>query len=226
MSDDVNNLILSVICTTILVSLNIVTAGPVQAGFTYVLRNYAREEHAFLWWDFKEAALKNFKQSLIISLIDFVVIIIFAFDFNLYVSLNSSLLMSISAGFMIIAFVVFVMMHMYIYPMLVTFDLSIKQIYKNASIFAMMRFLPNLGILILILAIVLLTFYNILIGAVLMPFITFSFVGLLTNFYVYPQIKKHIIDKLPAQDDKFDEVVSELNEGNDENELSNDEGNK
>ncbi len=47
--------------------LPLITVGPAQAGLTYVLRNYAREEHAFLWDDFKDCALKNFKQSLAIS---------------------------------------------------------------------------------------------------------------------------------------------------------------
>jgi uncharacterized membrane protein YesL len=213
MSDEVNNLILAVIFSVIFISLNLVTIGPVQAGFTYVLRNYAREEHAFIWWDFKENMLKNLKQGLIICLIDLVVVILFAFDFNLYTSLSSCLLMSLSAGFMFIAFLVFIMMHMYIYPMLVTFDLSVKQLYKNALLFAMMRFFPNLLILILNLALILLTFYNILIGALLLPLITFSLIGFITNFYVYPQIKKHIIDKLPSQDDNFDKVVVELNKG-------------
>jgi uncharacterized membrane protein YesL len=212
-TDELNILVLSLICSVIFMCLSVITVGPVQAGFTYILRNYSREEHAFLWWDFKENALKNLKQGLIISLIDLVVVIVFAFDFNLYTSLSSSLLMSVSAGFMFIAFVVFIMMHMYIYPMLVTFDLSIKQIYKNALLFAMMRFIPNLLIIILSIGLILLSFLNILIGIVLLPLITFSLIGFITNFYVYPQLKKHIIDKLPQNDEEFNDVVEELNEG-------------
>ena len=38
----------------------IITIGPATAAMTKILRNYAREEHAFLWGDFLETFKKNF----------------------------------------------------------------------------------------------------------------------------------------------------------------------
>jgi uncharacterized membrane protein YesL len=178
----------------------LITVGPAQAGFTYVLRNYSREEHAFLWWDFKEAALKNFKQSLIVSLIDLVIVVIVGVDINVYMSIGkggSNLLFTLASGFLILAFVTYLIMHMFIYPMMITFDLGIKQLFKNALIFSIINFLPNLGILLLCAIIVGATFlFFPVIGIILFPLITLSLIGLITNFYVYPRLKKHMIDKV------------------------------
>jgi len=179
----------------------VITVGPAQAGFTYILRNYAREEHAFPWWDFRDAAKRNFKQSLIISIINILAVALIGMDLNAYFQLNrgDNILMSLASGFIVLAFIILLMMNMYIYPMLVTFKLTVKQLYKNAFIFSMMRFFPNLGILLLCFLIVIATFWYPVIGIILLPLITMSFIGLVTNFYVYPTLKKHIIDKFEEE---------------------------
>ena len=48
----------------------IAITGPFNAGVTYVLRNWARDEHSFVLSDFKDALKANWKQALVISLID------------------------------------------------------------------------------------------------------------------------------------------------------------
>ena len=52
-------------------------AGPATAGTTYVVRNWARDEHAWVWSDFKISWKQNWKESLIIMLINGLVLIIF-----------------------------------------------------------------------------------------------------------------------------------------------------
>lgn len=187
----------------ILVCIPLITVGPAQAGLTYILRNYAREEHAFIWWDFKEHALKNFKQSMVICGIDFLVMILVGFDINIYMTIGKgNFLITLASGFLILSFVIYLMMHMYIYPMLVTFKLSTKQIYKNALIFAIIKFFPNLGILLLCTLLVVISFYLLPLGYLLMFLITMSTIGLITNFYVYPKLKKYIMDKVEQQEEE------------------------
>lgn len=186
-----------------LLCIPVITVGPAQAGYTYILRNYSREEHAFPWWDFKDAALKNFKESMIICVLDFVFVLVFGIAINFYSKVEmNSIIPALATGFLIMAFIVFLMMHLYIYPMLVTFKLKIKQIYKNALIFAMAKFLPNLGILILCFVLLQATFIYPVIGIILFCLITMSLIGLITNFYAYPKLKKYIIDKLPEEERK------------------------
>ncbi len=182
-----------------LVCIPVVTVGPAQAGFTYILRNFSHEEHAFLWWDFKEQAVKNAGQSSLICLIDLVVVLIMGIDISFYMRISEkNMLQNAAAFFAIVLFIIYVMMHMYIYPMLITFKLSVKQIYKNAFIFSIIRFLPNLGILALcavlaVLPLLLLT----TVGIIAFLFITMSVTGLITNFYVCPVLMKYMLDKLP-----------------------------
>ncbi len=187
----------------------LITVGPAQAGFTYILRNYAREEHAFIWGDFKEHAMKNFKQGLIVSLIDLLVVILIGIDINIYMSLNNSnFLMTMATSFLFLAFVTYLIMHMYIYPMMVTFKLSIKQIFKNSLIFAVMGFIPNILILVLCTVIIGVTLLILpVIGLILFPFITMSLIGLITNFYIYPKLKKHIIDKVEGDPEPAGEDI-------------------
>ncbi|HHV97785.1 MAG TPA: YesL family protein [Clostridiaceae bacterium] len=185
----------------------LITVGPAQAGFTYILRNYSREEHAFLWWDFKDTAKDNFKQSLIISIIDFIVFIVFGIVINFYFKYPaendlSAYMMLFARTIVILAFIIYLMMHMYIYPMLITFKLTVRQVYRNALIFAMAKFLPNLGILLLCIFLILLSFYfSTFIGIFLYLFITVSTIGLIINFYVYPKLKKYMIDKIESEDE-------------------------
>jgi uncharacterized membrane protein YesL len=123
------------------------------------MRNYAREEHAFLWGDFKDTALKNMKQSLIVSTINFFVTFLMLWSIRAYLVLGTgNFIMTAGSAFMVILFAVFACMNMYIYPIMITFDLSIKQIYKNALIFAVIKFLPNVGILLLSSFIILFSF--------------------------------------------------------------------
>jgi uncharacterized membrane protein YesL len=183
----------------ILVCIPVVTTGPAQAGFTYILRNFSREEHGFLWGDFKEHAIKNAGQSSLICLIDLVVVLISGIDISFYMRISEKdMLQTAVTFFVIIFFIIYVMMHMYIYPMLITFRLSVRQIYKNAFIFSIIRFFPNLGILALCSVLALLPLLLLpAVGILMFLFITMSLIGLITNFYVYPVLKKYMMDKLP-----------------------------
>lgn len=219
MNDAGTDLVLRFMFGSVFLAIPLITVGPAQAGFTYILRNYAREEHAFIWWDFKEAALKNFKQSLAICAIDFAVAFIVGIDINLYFRMNkNSIFMTFASMLLLIGFILYLMMHMYIYPMLVTFKLGIKQLYKNALIFAVIKFLPNLGILLICLVLLIASFYNYLIGFVLFPLFTLSLIGLIINFYVYPKLQKYIIDKMEESEAETEEIEEAVEDAEDEQE--------
>jgi uncharacterized membrane protein YesL len=95
---------------------------------------------------------------------------------------------------------------MYIYPMMVTFNLTIRQLYKNALSFAIMKLIPNLLILILCSALVIVSFYfNPVIGYILFIFITMALISFITNFYVYPKLDKYMIQ--PTLQKKEEEQV-------------------
>jgi len=202
-----SDVMLKFIFLTLMMCIPMVTTGPAQAGFTYIMRNYAREEHAFIWSDFKETAIKNMKQSLIISTINSLLTFIMLFSIRAYMILGSgNFIMTAGSAIMVVLFIIFAIMNMYIYPIMITFDLKIKQIYKNALIFAVVKFLPNVGILLLSVFLIILSFYfNPIIGIIIYLFFTVSLIGFLTNFYVYPKLKKYMISRIEEEEDEDDE---------------------
>lgn len=197
-SDAFGDFILKLVIALVLVCVPVITVGPAQAGFTYILRNYSRQEHAFIWGDFKDHARKNLKQSLIICGIDFIVMIVTGLDFYILgVAKSGNFVLSFATGAVFVVFVFYLMMHIYIYPMLVTFELTIKQIYKNALIFAMLKFIPNLIILVVSVGLVAVLFLTLpLLSILLFPFLILSTVGFITNFYAYSVLKKYMLDRI------------------------------
>ncbi len=200
-----NDFYIRIFLAAIMIFLSVVTIGPVQAGFTYVLRNYSREEHAFIWWDFKENFIKNFKQGMIITGIDIVVMYILGIALNFYLS-TPGILATAASAFVFLSIIVFCIMHLYLYPMLVTVQLSIKNLYKNAFILSLLKLLPNILFVILNILIAYAAFYNPIIGIVLFLLITPSITGLMNNFFVNPTIKKYVIDttQIAAEDEEED----------------------
>lgn len=192
----------------ILLCIPMVTVGPAQAGFTYVLRNYAREEHAFIWSDFKENALKNLKQSLIVSGIDFILTFVMLWSIRTYFALSSgNILMTVGLVFTVLVFVIFAIMHMYIYPLMVTFELNTKQLYKNALIFAIIKLPMNILIGLLCAFLIMLSFgrivaFNPVIGIIIYIFLTTSLIGFITNFYAYPKLKKYMMTEESEEEEE------------------------
>lgn len=195
---------------SILIFIPVITVGPAQAGLTYVLRNYSREEHSFLFSDFIDNFKSNFKQASIVGLIDLLVTILVGVNLNFYNKMSATnALFTIPLTLMTIAFVFFIMMHIYIYPLMVTFKLSIKQIYKNSLIFAMAKLFPNLLLLIVSIVVALGPYVLLLVNGIqplvymfLTPIITISFIGLITNFYANRVLQKFMIDKEMIKVDK------------------------
>jgi uncharacterized membrane protein YesL len=213
--DVMGDLISRFVVLTIFLCIPVITVGPAQAGFTYILRNYSREEHAFIWSDFKEHALKNFKQSMMVSFLDFLFILLLGNALMYYYQYARGGFLALTGRiFILLGLIIFLMMHIYIYPMMVTFKLNIRQLYKNAVIFTIIKFLPNLLILFICFAFIFLSFSFAQLGMTLLILITFSTTGLLTNFYAYPVIKKYMIDPIDGKTDTDDGSTSSDSENN------------
>jgi len=179
-------------------------AGPVTAGISYIMRNYSREEHAWVWTDFKDEAKSNFKQATIVLVIDLIMIFVFNAALNFYSGAEGSLGILKYVVWAII--LVYTLMHFYIYPIMITFDLPLKDIYKNSLIFAMGKLPSNLFVLIVLMAVHIgLPVCTILFCGKQMPIILViiyllelvflqGFSAYLVNFNAYPKLKKYMLD--------------------------------
>ncbi len=197
--------------------------GPVTAGITYIMRNYSREEHAWIFTDFKDATKSNFKQATVVFLVDILAFILFYTAFRVY-SVLGGFLGALKYVIFVIS-IIYTMMHFYIYPMMVTFKLSIKDIYKNALVFALGKLPSN----VLVLTILFLIHFGLAYAAVVFfgSYIIFALFALLlleicillsissflVNFNAYPKMKKHmnldanriIYNSETILDDSFDD---------------------
>ena len=179
--------------------------GPATAGITYVLRNFAREEHSWLWSDFKNSLKNNFKQSLIVFIIDIVVCFLFYTAFIVYSQMPWPI-----GGLRYIIFVlslIYIMMHFYIYPMMITFELKLKDLYKNSLIFAIGKLPSNLFVMAILLLLHLGSVYAavmfggaysyviLLILLLLEILILPCFSAFLINFNAYPKMKTYMLER-------------------------------
>ena len=143
--ENVGVVFLSVILSALYIA--VVGVGPITAGFTYIMRNYAREEHAWLWSDFKDTVKKNFKQSIAVFAIDIVVLFLIFFASFIYLQLSGGI--AYLRYILYIIGIVYAMMHFYIYQIMITFDMSVKEIMKNSFIFTLIRLPMNIFFLII-----------------------------------------------------------------------------
>lgn len=175
--------------------------GPFIAGLTYVLRNWSRQEHAFLVSDFFEHSRKNWKQGLLMSVISTVTTYLYftAVIFYAKSGFYTSFVLAISAvvGFMLLA------MSFYTYPMMVTFDMKLRDIIKNAWIFAMAKLPQNLFFLIIIAAVhLVLLYYLPMVWILLMFLILIAWTGYTMNYYAWHVMDKHMMSQLKTDVEK------------------------
>ena len=205
------------------VGLPILTRGWADAGLTFVTRNFSREKHAFIREDFFETIRKNRWPALVTGIINLLITGILLFNIftylfgtmpQLYVlfgadpaslpePLEMQLFDLIILGVSLMGFVLFTWMKYYIPFLLITFKLKIKQIYKNAFLFAIVNLKTNL-----LISAILIFAYGALLGTaigfnnsllqavVLILFLVLvpGFRSFLIQFSIFPAIKKLMID--------------------------------
>lgn len=115
-------------------------AGPAMAAMTYIVRNWSRDEHAWVWSDFKDAWKENWKQALIIMLINGVAVLLLSVNLRFYGAMAAENILFLFLYYMmIIIALIIAMMNMFIFPLMVTYRLSIKHLIRNAFILTMVK---------------------------------------------------------------------------------------
>ena len=121
--------------------------GPMQAGMAYVMRNWARDEHAFAWSDFKDAVKDNWKQALGISGITGLLPLILYVGYNFYSGMQAkSALFLVPQMLMIVVGFVWFLALVFFYPLMVTYKMSFGQLVKNGLMLAVARLPQTIGI--------------------------------------------------------------------------------
>ena len=122
----------------------IAITGPSSAGAAYVMRNWARDEHAFIFSDFKDAFKGNWKQARPVSVMTSILPVILYTAVMYYSQMASSnLLMMVPMVFVISVGFLWTLMLPLLYPMMIGYELRLKDVIKNALLIAVAR-LPQM----------------------------------------------------------------------------------
>lgn len=182
-----------------LTALIILTYGPVRVGVTYIVRNIFRGEPIFMMHDFFYAIKRNLRQALIFGVLDVMTVVLLVYDI-MFFSLNQGInnVMYIMFFMSICLAIFYLIMRNYIYLMLITFDMSIFKMYKNALLFIVLGLKRNVMALLGFVAVCLIEYflmYAFFPLAAVMPFVILPALFLLIGIYsAYPKIKAIMID--------------------------------
>ncbi|MEE0969815.1 MAG: DUF624 domain-containing protein [Clostridia bacterium] len=179
-----------------------ITWGWQNVGATYILRSMVRGEPVFMWSDYFYAIKKNLKQGFLMGLLDFIIMCVLAFDIFYFSGISGSFAQDMMFYCTIGLAIIYLLMRFYIYIMLITFDLSIFKLLKNALIFTTLGFKRNAAAVI---GIILIVVINVALALLLIPMgiiipVVLPLVYLLpltafiTTYAAYPGIKKYMID--------------------------------
>ena len=201
----------------ICVVIMLVTFGWQNVGVTYILRSMVRGEPVFLISDYFYAIKRNLKPGLLLGILDLSIMGLLVFDFMYFYGMIGSFWMDVCFWGICALAILYFFMRFYIYLMLVTFDLSIKKILKNALIFTTLGIKRNLmavlGILLLTaIEVVLFAFFmpmNIPI-ALILPFLYYlSFTAFTSAYAAYPIIDRYMIAPYRTGNDYPDKEIDE-----------------
>lgn len=247
-AEDILLTLKSLLQITLLLMIPCITiTGPVTAGASYVVRNWARDEHAFIWADFKDAVKANWKQSLLISfltsLIPFVVYMCWTFYGDLAATQP---IMFVPQVLTVMLAMIWTLAVTYMHPMAITYELKMSGIFRNSLLLAVARLPMSVGIRLLHAlpvalavvigvmfnvpqyAIMVLFLYYLLIGFSLSRFITASYTNGVFDKYINSRIEGAVVNRglrTTDDDDDDDDEEEEAAEqaANDEDDEDDDE---
>lgn len=194
----------------------IITIGPATAAMNYVCRNATQGKPVSFFTDFIEKCKEHFKQGLAVWLIQLAV---GALLVGSYFSWTDGEFL-VSSTFRTVAVVVIFFFgylllfgSFYLYPMMVSFDLSVKQLIRNSAILCMTQLWRNLVILATLAVLVVLTLFFDILFLPFHLFVSFSLINYVSNALIFPVLKRYVAEPVePEKEKKAPEIPEESEE--------------
>ena len=109
-------------------------------GLMYVMRNWARDQHAFTLSDFKDHIKGNWKQGLCVGLINGFMTLTAYVGYIFYGQQSAQSIAFVVPQMLTLMLCLFWwMINMVIYPMMVTYDMKLIQLIRNSAIIVLAR---------------------------------------------------------------------------------------
>ncbi|MBR3593990.1 MAG: DUF624 domain-containing protein [Clostridia bacterium] len=184
----------------ILLCMPILTYGLADAGIAHVTRSLSRERHSFGRQDFFDTVKKNWKQSLGVGILNLILTAVMFYALWYYFA-SEGTMATVLTGVMLFCIITFTIMKYYMPMLIITFNLTTKQLYKNTFKFVFLNFKRNLIIFfsllafdVLIAVLLLWTPFTAMIGSIVLFLIYPGFRAFLIQFTIFDCIRKFMID--------------------------------
>lgn len=196
--------------------------GPFTAGLSYVTRNWARDEHAFIWSDFKDAVKANWKQALGLSVITSVLPIAAYVSWRFYGNLaQTNMIMIVPQILVVLLVIIWALSITYMHPIVVTYDLKFSGVIRNGLLLGVARLPFSVGIRLLhcvpgLIGFLIAYFWNpmygilflggwyMLIGFSLSRFVTASYTNAVFDKYINSRIEGAQVNRGLREDEEDD----------------------
>ena len=205
----------------------IAITGPFTAGLSYVTRNWARDEHAFIWTDFKDAMKANWKQSLVLSVITGFMPLIVYLGWTFYGQMaQQNPIMFVPQILIVLVALIWAISITYMHPLAVTYELKMKDLLRNGILLGVARLPMSVGIRLLhcvpaLIGAALIYFWNpmigmmilfgwyALIGFALSRFVTASYTNAVFDRFINPRIEGAKVNQglhIPEEDEDEEKI--------------------
>lgn len=217
-----------VLQTLLLLIPAIGVTGPFTAGTAYITRNWARDEHAFLWSDFWEQTKNNWKQGLATSLITGCMPLLLYVCTMFYGEMAAdNVLFVVPQVVCIVLGVLWLCSLMYTYPQIVTYEMKYGQLLRNSFIMTIGRLPMTLGLKLLsivpaliaiavslltpymVYAALILAAYYIVLGFALSRFVGASYANAVFDRYINVNIEGVQVNRGLYHEDDEEEAAEE-----------------
>ena len=213
----------------------IAITGPFTAGLSYVTRNWARDEHAFIWTDFKDALKANWRQSLVLSVITSILPLLVYVGWKFYGQLaQNNPIMFIPQVLVVLVAIIWAISITYMHPMAVTYELKMKDLLRNGLLLGVARLPMSVAIRLLhcvpvLIGGALIWFWNpwygmmilfayyALIGFSLSRFVTASYTNAVFDRFINPRIEGAKVGQGLYKPEENEDDTDEDAEGETEN---------
>ena len=215
----------------------ILITGPSSAGSAYLMRNWARDQHAFLFSDFKDAFKNNWKQALGVSAMTCVLPVVIYTAMMYYSQMaNSNMLMLAPMVVVMSVALMWALMLPLLYAMMIGYEMSFKVLIKNAFLMAAAslpkmvaaRLITLIPIVVLVMGMFMgnpimlmgASIYYLLIGFALSKLIYASFANSVFDQYLNPHIEGAAVRQglrpIDADEELYDEDDEDEEEEDDD----------
>ena len=174
--------------------------GPFTAGLSYVTRNWARDEHAFIWSDFKDAVKENWKQALVLSAITSILPLAAYVGWRFYGNLAAqNVIMIVPQVLVVLVVIIWSISITYMHPLTVTYKLKTKDIIRNGLLLGVARLPMSVGIRLLhcvpaLIGAALIWFWNPMIGMLIL-FAYYALIGFAISRFITASYTNAVFDR-------------------------------